>query len=138
MLPLYIVPKRAPDEFHLIHQLSYPWGESFNAFISEKLCLVKYTSFGQAVQIVKRCGKGFEMAKCNIKSAFQLLLVHPDDLELLGFAIEGISYVDKALPMGCSILCAAFEHFNAFLNWAVWERSGLLSVVHNFNNIFVC
>lgn len=64
---------------------------------------MKYTSFDQAMSVVRDCTVGTEMVKCDIKSAFHLLPVHPDDFELLGFAFQGEFYMDRALPMGCSV-----------------------------------
>lgn len=59
-----------------------------------------------------------------------LLPVHPGDFELLGFSFDNRFYVDRALSMGCSIYCVAFEHFRFFLEWVMKERSGVASVVH--------
>lgn len=42
-----------------------------------------------------------ELAKCVIKPTFHLLLVHPNDFELLGFTFGGQFYMDRALLMGC-------------------------------------
>ncbi|XP_061466237.1 uncharacterized protein LOC133377049 [Rhineura floridana] len=128
--PLGLVPKRAPGEFRLIHHLSFPQGESVNDFIPAELCSVRYTSFDCAVRMVRDCGVGALMGKCDIKSAFRLLPVHPQDFELLGLAFDGEYYVDRALPMGCSISCSVFERFSSFLEWAVKRRAGLQSVVH--------
>lgn len=69
----------------LIHHLSFPREESLNDFIPGELCCVQYTAFEQAVQMVKCCGSGAELVKYNIKSAFCLLLVHPDGFDLLRF-----------------------------------------------------
>lgn len=66
----------------------------------EHFCSVKYTSFDQAAAVVRGCGVGAEMAKCDIKSAVCLLPVHSDDFELLGFSFQGEFYMDRALPMG--------------------------------------
>lgn len=82
------MPKKAVGEFRLIHYLSFSWGASVNDTIPEHLCLVKYVSFDHAVQVVCRCGIGVEIAKCNIKLAFRLPHVHPEDSELLFFAFE--------------------------------------------------
>ncbi|XP_061488169.1 uncharacterized protein LOC133387438 [Rhineura floridana] len=128
--PLGLVPKRAPGEFRLIHHLSFPQGGSINDFIPSDLCSVRYTSFDCAVRMVRDCGIGALMGKCDIKSAFRLLPVHPGDFELLGFAFMGKYYVDRALPMGCSISCSVFERFSSFLEWAVRRRGGRQSVVH--------
>ncbi|XP_061470916.1 uncharacterized protein LOC133379514 isoform X1 [Rhineura floridana] len=114
----------------LIHHLSYPHGRSVNDFIPHHLCSVRYTSFDCAVAMVRHCGVGALMGKCDIKSAFRLLPVHPGDFELLGFAFADKFYVDRALPMGCSISCSVFERFSSFLEWAVRRRSGSPAVVH--------
>lgn len=79
---------------------------------------------------MRGCGRGAELAKCDIKSAFRLLPVHPADFDLLGFAFDGKFYVDRALPMGCSISCSAFECFSSFLEWALRDRVGHDSTVH--------
>lgn len=38
--------------------------------------------------------------------------------------------MDRALSMGCSIFCMAFECFSSFLVWALWQQSGLTRVAH--------
>ncbi|XP_053143522.1 uncharacterized protein LOC128341261 [Hemicordylus capensis] len=128
--PLGVVPKKVPGEFRLIHHLSYPKGLSVNDGIPDSLCSVRYTSFDEAVRVVRGQGPGALLAKCDIESAFRLLPVHPDDFELLGFTFAGQFYFDRALPMGCSISCAAFEAFSSFLEWAVRRRAGLQSTAH--------
>lgn len=72
-------------------------------------------SFDQAVKVVRGCGKGVEVAECDIKSAFRLLPVYPSDSDLLGFAFDGKIYINRALPMGCSVLCFAFGRVSSFL-----------------------
>ena len=74
-----MVPKKAPGELCLIHHLSYPVGESVNDKIPQELCTVRYTSFDAAIRMVRSCGTGAELGKSDIKSAFLLLLVHPED-----------------------------------------------------------
>ncbi|XP_070586874.1 uncharacterized protein [Erythrolamprus reginae] len=128
--PLGVVPKRAAGEFRLIHHLSFPPGNSVNDHIPDDLCSVRYTSFDTAVSVVRECGPGALMGKCDIKSAFRLLPIHPEDFDLLGFQFEGGFFVDRALPMGCSVSCSLFEKFSSFLEWAHVKSSGIRSVVH--------
>ncbi|XP_070586420.1 uncharacterized protein [Erythrolamprus reginae] len=128
--PLGVVPKRAAGEFRLIHHLSFPPGNSVNDHIPDDLCSVRYTSFDTAVSVVRECGPGALMGKCDIKSAFRLLPIHPEDFDLLGFQFEGGGFVDRALPMGCSVSCSLFEKFSSFLEWAHVKSSGIRSVVH--------
>ena len=63
--------------------------------------------------------KGAELGKIDIKQAFRLLIVNPTDFDLLGILFEGKYWVDKNLPMGCSISCSLFEKFATFLHWVV-------------------
>ncbi|KAM9302167.1 uncharacterized protein PAF06_015443 [Gastrophryne carolinensis] len=76
------------------------------------------------------------MAKTDIESAFRLLPVHPDSQYLLGCYFEGGGFIDRCLPMGCSVSCAYFEAFSTFLEWVVKEKSGLSAVTHYLDDFF--
>ena len=128
--PVGLVPKAVPGKFRMIHHLSYPEGESINDGIDRDLCKVKYSSFDDAIAIVVRAGKGALMAKADIESAFRLLPIHPDDFNLLGMKVQGLYYVDKALPMGASCSPAFFELFSTFLEWVVKEEANTEWVSH--------
>ncbi len=128
--PIGLVPKKAPGEFRLIHHLSYPVGKSINDGIPKESCAVQYTKFDRAVELAANHGKGALLAKCDVKSAFRLLPVHPDDFELLGFKFEGKYYFDKALPMGASVSCSLFEMFSSFLEFKINSISNANSVLH--------
>ncbi len=45
-------------------------------------------------------GVGAQLAKIDIRSAYRIVSVHPDDRWLLGMSWEGALYVDTALPFG--------------------------------------
>lgn len=128
--PLGIVPKKAPGEFRMIHNLSYPRGASVNNAIPQEMCTVKYASFDQAVTLVRGFGRGAFIAKCDIESTFRLLPVHPEDYRWLGFKFQDAYFIDKAMPMGCLIACAAFETFSTFLEWALKFKTGYEGVGH--------
>lgn len=70
------------------------------------------------------------MAKTDIEAAFRLLPVHPDSFQFLGCFWDGGYFVDKCLPMGCSVSCAYFEKFSSFLEWVVRRESQVQSVLH--------
>ena len=62
------------------------------------------------------------MAKMDIKSAFRVVPVHPDDRMLLGMMWDGHYYVDSVLPFG---LRSATKIFNALadaLQWIVMQN----------------
>ena len=112
--PLGIVPKKDPSEFRLIHHLSYPPGSSVKDFIPEDCSSVHYASINDAISVVKRKGAGCFMAKTDVKSAFRIIPISPDDFALLGMKWENSYYFDRCLPMGCSSSCAIFEVFSTY------------------------
>ena len=78
-----IIPKKTPNEFRLIHHLSYPKGSSVNDFIPDESSSVRYATINDAILILKTLGKGCFMAKTDIKSAFRIIPVHPLEYPLL-------------------------------------------------------
>lgn len=79
----------------------------------------KIRFFDAAVAMNCKLGQGAQMAKCDIKSAFQLLFVHQDFFfkksTHIGFALQGAFHCAKTLPMDCSMSCVAFGCFSTFL-----------------------
>ena len=131
------MPKKAQGEFRLIYHLSFPEGASVNDAIPPELCLVRYTSLDEAVRMVKKCGVGAEMAKCDIKS-FRILPVHPSDFNFLRFQFQDSFYIDRALPMGCSVSCAAFEKFSTFIKCKLRSSVSCKSTAHYFDIYLFC
>ena len=86
--PLGIIPKQEKDSFRLIHDLSYPSGNSVNSYISAEFTTVSYDTIDNVVSLVKEAGRHALMSKSDIQSAFRLLPIHPDDYELLGFSVS--------------------------------------------------
>ena len=128
--PLGIVPKKNPGEFRLIHHLSFPQGSSINDFIPSEFSSVSYATINDAISALKRAGRGCFMAKTDIKSAFRIIPVHPDDHPLLGMKWENFYYYDRCLIMGCSSSCAIFESFSTVLEWIAIYRLGASNVLH--------
>lgn len=82
--PLWIIPKRDPREYSLVHHLSYRYDNLVNDQIDPTLSSVSYVSFDTAVVKLRSIGEGVLLANANIKSAFRLLPIHPDCFCLLG------------------------------------------------------
>ena len=104
--------------------------------IDPSLTVVNYTSFDDAVELVSSLGTGALMAKADIKSAFRLLPVHPDDFNLLGFFFNGSYYYDKCVPMGCSISCVTFERFSTFLEYCARKVAATDNIIHCLDDFF--
>ena len=134
--PVGMIPK-SDGGLRLITHLSFPLNISVNDFIDEDFCTVKYTSFDNVIQMIAGLGPGALLAKRDIKSAFRLLPVYPDDFHLLGIKC-GVSYfIDKCLPMGASLSCNLFEKFSSFLHWLVSYKSGIISLDHYLDDFIL-
>ncbi len=70
------------------------------------------------------------LSKLDIKSAFKIIPVHPEDHHLLGFLWENQFYYDKTLPMGCRSSCAIFELFSTAVEWIAKRELQLGGIVH--------
>lgn len=133
--PIDLVPKKTSG-WRLITHLSYPPSRSVNDFINPQFTSVQYSSFDNAVSIVKRLGPNALIAKMDIKSAFRLLPVYPGDFCLLGFTIGSNFYIDKAMPMGCSTSCSTFEKFSTFLHFLTEFEAGSNNLDHYLDDFF--
>ncbi len=129
--PIGLREKKVKGTYRLIHHLSYPKGApSVNSGIAPESCTVKYASFDHAIQIIQAAGPGCEIGKEDVFGAFTLLPVRPQDLRLTGFKFNDKYYLQKTLPMGCSISSNYYERFGTFLEWRTKKESKLNSTSH--------
>jgi len=98
--PLGLIPRKEEGKFRLIHDFSYPKGDSVNSVIPKEYTSVSYENIETVIHLVQQHGHNCLMAKSDIEDAFRLLPIHPDDHHLLGFTWEGKYYYDTCLPMG--------------------------------------
>lgn len=98
--PLGVVPKSEPGKFRAIHDLSFPKPDSVNLFIPEENSKVKYGSINVVTYLLRQFGQGALVAKTDIRDAFRIIPIHPDDYNLLGFSWDNKFYYDKCLPIG--------------------------------------
>ena len=128
--PLDIIPKTSPGEFRFIHHFSYLVGSSANDGIPKELATVRYATIDDAIRLIKSVGKGCFLAKTDIKSAFRIIPVYPNDFQLLGMEWQGKFYFDKCLPMGYSSSCNIFETFSTALEWIAMNKLNASAVIH--------
>ena len=82
------------------------------------------------MDVLKWARAGCFMAKTDVKSAFRIIPIHPNDYPLLAMKWENLHYFDRCLPMGCSSSCALFEAFSTALEWLALHRLGASGVLH--------
>jgi hypothetical protein len=104
-----VIPKsRQPGRWRLIVDLSC------NDGISSDLCSLQYVKVDDVVRQLLQLGL---MAKLDVKSAYRIVPVHPQDRHLLGMQWKDGVYVDAALPFG---LRSAPKIFNALADAVEW------------------
>lgn len=87
--PLGAAPK-TDGSIRLIMDLSQPEGQSINEFISKEEFPTNYTPFDEATRIVRQLGRGCLLSKIDIKHAYRLLPVRPEDWPLLVYHWNGL------------------------------------------------
>ena len=128
--PLGVVPKKTPGEFRLIHHLSFPWGTSINDGILPEHSTVAYSWVDDTISLIKRLGPGCYLAKTDIKSAFRIIPISPQDYDLLGMFWQGKSYYDRAMHMGCASSCRTFDIFSTALQWVAQTQFNIVHLIH--------
>lgn len=137
--PLGVVPKKDPNSFRLIHDLSYPsWGSSVNSFIPKDNSEVCLELFDDVARLVLSSGYNCEIAKADIEDAYRIIPMSPLDFRKLGFSFNNEYYFDTALPMGASSSVAIFEKFSCSLQWILQNKCQVQKVSHIIDDfIFV-
>ena len=140
--PIRLVPKDGGKDTRLIFHLSHPRGRniSVNAKTPKDMCTVPYPDFNDAIQLCIKAGKGCNITKSDMESAFRNLGVQPEDWKYLIMkavsSIDGKTYyfVDKCLPFGASISCSHFQRFsNAVKHIVRWRtKSDLVNYMDDF------
>ena len=100
--------------------LSHPSGHRINNGIPKDFCSLTYITIDTAIEQIQTLDRGTLLAKIDIKSAFHLLPVNPEDCHLLAMKWRKQLYVDTCLPVG---LHSAPKLLNilADLHWSTWE-----------------
>lgn len=112
------IPKKyQPGKWRLITDLSYPEGHSINDSIKSELASLTYITVDEIANQAVALGKGALMAKIDIKSAFRLIPVWPQDRQFLGMHWNNLVYIDGVLPFG---LRSAPKVFNAVADAIEW------------------
>ena len=114
--PAKLVKKSVPGEFRFIHNLSWPYDDtSVNAGIGQEYKSVQYANVQKAMRLIMQFPKGSFTRKTDIKSAFKIIPIHPDDHHKLGLYLFGKFYYDVTLVMGAASACQIFEEFSTAL-----------------------
>ena len=135
--PVGVVPKKHSSEWRTIYHLSYPEGDSINDHIPKEPYSLQYVRVDDAIRILQTLGPGSFMAKTDLKSAFRLIPIHPDDWNLLGIYWQSRYYVDLFLPFGLRSAPFIFNQLSDALEWILKHNYGLKYVLHILDDFFL-
>ena len=135
--PVGVVPKKHSTDWRTIYHLSYPPGDSINDHIPKDPFSLSYVRVDDAIHILQSLGKGAFMAKTDLKSAFRLIPIHPNDWSLLGIYWQSQYYVDMYLPFGVRSGPFLFNLLSDGLEWILKHNYGLQYVIHILDDFFI-
>lgn len=131
-----VIPKKQVGKWRLICDLSSPPGMSVNDGIPSEACSLSYVKVDDAAQVILSLGVGALLAKVDIKSAYRIVPVHPQDRHLLGMQWQGQAFFECALPFG---LRSAPKIFTAVADAAEWILSsrGIHHICHYLDDFLL-
>ena len=133
---LGVVPKSTPGKFRVIVDLSSPATQSVNDQLHREWCHVAYASVDDAAILLHALGPGAQMAKLDIRDAYRIIPVHPEERTFLGVQWNNSVYVDCQLPFGLASAPAIFNALADALEWILRQR-GIRAVVHYLDDFLL-
>jgi len=110
------VPKH-DGGWQIIYHLSAPLSHSINDFIDSQAYLLSYCTIDHAYKILNELGPGALMSKIDLKNTFRLILVRPEDWNLLGICWQNQFYVDTCLPFSLRSAPYLFKQLSITIHW---------------------
>ena len=121
--PFGAIPKgHTPGKWRLIVDLSNSQGSSVNNGIPKEICSLKYITCDEVADKVGTMGIGTMMAKVDLKSAYRMVPVYPEDRKLLGMRWKDHVYIDTCLPFGLQSAPRIFTEVADMLEWCAKQQ----------------
>ena len=135
--PFGVIPKHSkPGKWRLIVDLSFPTNLSINDGIDKQGCSISYITIDEVVDSILRMGRGTLMAKADIKQAYRIVPVHPEDRHLLAVQWDNRVIVDKVLPFGLRSAPLIFTAIADALQWIMCKR-GVQHIAHYLDDFII-
>ena len=135
--PLGIIPKRnKPGKWRLIVDLSSPQGISINDGIDTDKSSLSYASVDHLAALVVSTGRGGFLLKADIREAYRMVPVHPQDKHLLGVQWESAVYIDKALLFCLRSAPKIFSAVADAVQWILYNK-GIQKGLHYLDDFIL-
>lgn len=109
-----------------------------NDGISPDRTSVSYATVEDAIRRIKTVGASCFLAKTDIKNAFRIIPIRPEDHNLLGISWRGLYYYyDRCMAMGCSSSCKTFETFSPEIEWIAQNKLHITDILHVLDDFLI-
>ena len=126
---LGLVPKH-DGGWRIIYHLSAPLGLSINDFIDPSMYSLSYCSVDDAYAFINQLGPGTLLSKIDLKDAFRLIPVCPNDWNLLGIHWRQQFFIDTCLPFGLRSAPFLFNRLADAIHWTLQNNYNLTHLLH--------
>ena len=133
---LAVIPKKAAGKWRVIVDMSSPHGASVNDNLRRNLTHVAFSSVDDAAHLMHHLGPNTLLAKLDIKEAYRLIPVHPNDRIFQGICWQDSIFVDCQLPFGLAFAPAIFSALSEALEWILRQR-GVRAVIHYMDDFLL-
>lgn len=113
------------DKWQLILDLSSPEGASVNAS----------PYFEEAARLIMEAGVGALLSKIDIKDAYRIVPVHPDDWPLLGMKWQGQYFMNTRLHFGLLSAPKKCTAVSDAIQWILIHQ-GMPTNIHYLDDVF--
>ena len=97
---------------------------------------ITYARVDDAVSTILQLGRGALLIKLDLKHAYRIVPVHPDDHHLLGVTWKGHTYIDRALPFGLRSAPKIFSAVADMIAWAL-HQAGIQLLLHYLDDFLL-
>ena len=132
---LGLVPKH-DGGWRIIYHLSAPAPHSINDYIDPNSFSLTYCTIDGAYNIINKLGHNALLSKIDLKDAFRLIPVHPEDWNLLGIQWHQRFYVDTCLPFGLHSAPFLFNRLSDAIHWVLQHNYGVVHLLHYLDDFF--
>lgn len=126
---LAVIPKNAAGKWDAIVDMSSPHGASVNDNLHRNLTYVAFSSVDDAAHLMHHLGPNTLLAMLDIKEAYRLIPVHPNNWIFQGICWQDSIFVDCQLQFGLASAPAIFSILSEALQWILPLR-GVSAVIH--------
>jgi hypothetical protein len=132
--PIGVVEGKYSKKKRLIVDLSSPHDDpdhtSINDLIDKEQCSLTYTKLDDAIRIILRHGRGTQLCKTDITSAFKLIPIVASQYHLFCIKWRGQYYYYTRLAFGSRSSCVIFDTLSQAICWIAMNNYGIDSIIH--------